>query len=355
MSPETPLLGDEVPLAFEPSEQKPTGPFPTHTVQEGFVPVMVARSVAQPSGNPPTSSPPPGGFVPRVYLVGAGPGDPELLTLRAARLIAQAQVLVYDALVSPDVLALAPTNGERYYVGKRVGRHSLAQEEINTLLVRLWQQAPRVIVRLKGGDPTVFGRLGEELTALRAAGVPFEVIPGVTAATAAAARFGFSLTERGLAQSCALVTGHERADGTLELDWDTLARRNQTLVFYMGLTTLPRLCEALIAHGRAPDTPAAIIERVSCPHERLITGTLQALPAIARDANVQPPALVVVGEVLRSIEQHPAPVGTTYSQAARWRSSPGSIEEHPAPVGTTPSALLLENENSRPISRQPSP
>lgn len=234
----------------------------------------------------------------QVYLVGAGPGDPELLTLRAANVLASAEVVVYDNLVSREVLALTSPNAERIYVGKSAGRHTLPQEEINHLLIRLWQEAPRRIVRLKGGDPLIFGRGGEEAWALAAAGVPFEIVPGITAACGMAASNALPLTHRGVAQACVFVTGHLQ-NGKLNLDWPALARPRQTVVFYMGVSTLPELCEQLIAHGRAPETPAAIIEAATTPRERRIVGSLATLPAIAKAARVQPPALIVVGEVIR--------------------------------------------------------
>jgi uroporphyrin-III C-methyltransferase/precorrin-2 dehydrogenase/sirohydrochlorin ferrochelatase len=235
---------------------------------------------------------------PQVYLVGAGPGDPELLTLRAAKLLQHADVVVYDNLVSDGVLALISPTAERIFVGKRAGHHTLSQEEINQVLVRLWQEAPRRIVRLKGGDPLIFGRGGEEAWALAAAGVPFEIVPGITAACGMAASNALPLTHRGVAQACLFVTGHLQ-NGKLNLDWPALARPKQTVVFYMGVSTLPELCAQLIAHGRAPETPAAIIQAATTPQERRIVGSLATLPAIAKAAEVHPPALIVVGEVIR--------------------------------------------------------
>jgi uroporphyrin-III C-methyltransferase len=232
-----------------------------------------------------------------VYLVGAGPGDPELLTVRALRLLQAAEVLVYDNLVSPAVLDLANSAAEKIYAGKERGNHSLPQEQINQLLV---EQARRglVVVRLKGGDPYVFGRGGEEVETLAAAGVPFEVVPGVTAASGVAAYAGIPLTHRGYASACVLAAGYLK-DGTIDLDWAGLARPRQTIVIYMGLHGLPVLAERLIAHGLPPDTPTAIVQQGTTPQQRVVTGTLATLPEIAVAARLKPPTLVVIGEVVR--------------------------------------------------------
>ena len=235
----------------------------------------------------------PGG---RVALVGAGPGDPELLTLRAARLIAEAEVLVFDHLVSRDILALARKDAERIYVGKESGAHTLPQEEINQLLVRLAQDGRRV-VRLKGGDPFVFGRGGEEVEDLAAAGIPFEVVPGITAACGVGAYAGIPLTHRDHAQSVVFATGHAKPGGT-DADWTALARPRQTAVIYMGVGALPAICQRLITHGRDADTPAALVENGTTAAQRTVTGTLATLPRIAVEARVKPPALLIVGEVV---------------------------------------------------------
>ncbi|WP_374476481.1 uroporphyrinogen-III C-methyltransferase [Zoogloea sp.] len=237
-------------------------------------------------------SPAPG----RVALVGAGPGDPELLTLRAARLIGEAEVLVIDHLVGEGVLELARPSTERIYVGKESGHHTLPQEDINQLLVRL-ATAGRRVVRLKGGDPYIFGRGGEEVEALVAAGVAFEVVPGITAACGVAAYAGIPLTHRDHAQSVVFATGHRR-DGASALDWTALARPHQTAVIYMGVGQLAAHCTALVTHGRAAHTPAALVENGTTPHQRVVTGTLETLPDRALEAGIRPPALLIVGEVV---------------------------------------------------------
>ncbi|NSL54285.1 MULTISPECIES: uroporphyrinogen-III C-methyltransferase [Uliginosibacterium] len=238
------------------------------------------------------SSPLPG----KVFLVGGGPGDPDLLTVKAVRLLAAADVVVYDNLVSPAVLAHAPPQAQRIYVGKKAGKHALPQEEINQLLVELAREGKQV-VRLKGGDPYIFGRGGEEAETLVAAGIPFEAVPGVTAAAGAAAYTGIPLTHRDHAQSCFLVTGHLK-DESCNLDWPTLARAGQTLVIYMGLTSLPEISRQLIAHGMAADTPAACVRRATLPDQQVITGTITDLPAQVQAAGLKPPALLIIGRVV---------------------------------------------------------
>ncbi|MDR3299424.1 MAG: uroporphyrinogen-III C-methyltransferase [Candidatus Accumulibacter sp.] len=232
-----------------------------------------------------------------VALVGAGPGDPELLTLKAARLIRCADVLVYDSLVGPGILDMIPPTAERVYVGKEAGHHSLPQEDINRLLVDLARSGKRV-VRLKGGDPFVFGRGGEEIDVLTAAGIAVEIVPGVTAALGATASFSFPLTHRDHAQSCVFVTGHLK-DHSVELNWRSLAQPNQTLIIYMGMTGLDIIASQLQAAGLPGDTPAALIYRATWPDERFYPGTLATLPKVARDNEVKPPALIVIGSVLR--------------------------------------------------------
>ncbi len=232
-----------------------------------------------------------------VHLVGAGPGDPDLLTLRAARLLQQADVVVYDHLVGPGVLDLIGHQAERIYVGKQRACHSLSQDEINALLVRL-SQAGRTVVRLKGGDPFVFGRGGEELQVLAAHGVPFEVVPGITAACGVSSYAGIPLTHRDYAQSCTFVTGHLK-DGSCNLDWVALARPRQTVVIYMGLSGLPTICAELMAHGLPADWPAAVVAHGTLSRQQVVVATLATLAQTVQDAGLKSPGLTIVGEVVR--------------------------------------------------------
>ncbi|MCC7263575.1 MAG: uroporphyrinogen-III C-methyltransferase [Candidatus Latescibacteria bacterium] len=239
----------------------------------------------------------------RVFLVGAGPGDPGLLTLKGARCLQEAEVVLYDELVDRRLLALAPPSCERLYVGKRGGHKSLPQEELNALLVAQGQQGRRV-VRLKGGDPFVFGRGGQEALALAEAGVPFEVVPGVSAAMGVAAYAGIPLTHRGLAAAAVLVTGEEDpAKPNPTLDWQQLARVEGTLVIYMGNRRLAQLCEALLKGGRAPTTPAAVIEWGTWPRQRSAVSTLEHLAEEAQRQQILPPSLAIIGEVVSLREQ----------------------------------------------------
>ena len=233
----------------------------------------------------------------RVFLVGAGPGDADLLTLRAARLLAEADVVVYDHLVSQGVLALIGTDAERIYAGKERANHSMGQPDINALLVRLAREG-RQVVRLKGGDPFVFGRGGEELQALAAEGVPFEVVPGITAACGVAAYAGIPLTHRDFAQSCLFVTGHLK-DGSFDLDWTALARPRQTVVIYMSLTGLATICTKLVEQGLAPGWPAAVVAEGTLASQRVVSATLATLAAAVEREGLRSPCLTIVGEVVR--------------------------------------------------------
>ncbi len=234
----------------------------------------------------------------KVYLVGAGPGDPKLLTLRGLECLQRAEVVVYDRLVDPALLLYAPLQAECIYAGKERGHHTLPQEEINALLIDRARQG-KVVVRLKGGDPFVFGRGGEEAEALAAAGIPFEVVPGVSSAVAVPAAAGIPVTHRALASSFTVVAGHEGAgSATPQLDWAALARSGGTLVFLMGVTNLPEIVTQLVSHGRSPQTPVALVRWGTWPEQETITGTLADITARAAARHFGPPAVIVVGEVV---------------------------------------------------------
>ena len=261
------------------------------------------------------------GFAPgTVWLVGAGPGDPELLTRKAERLIRAAGVVFHDALVGPGVLDLVPPGVRRVPVGKRSGRHSKDQKTIDALLVAAALGGERV-VRLKGGDPAIFGRAGEELAACRAAGVPVRVCPGVTAASAAAASLGLSLTLRGLARRLTLVTAHARAGEALELDWQALADPQATLAIYMGKAAAPQVSARLIAAGLPAATPVVLVENASLPEERHFATRLDLLPLAARTALGDGPAVILVGQAVAA----PPAADHSGSGKARITNEPGSL------------------------------
>ncbi len=231
-----------------------------------------------------------------VYLVGAGPGDPDLLTFRALRLMQQADVVLYDRLVSPEILDLTRRDSEKIYVGKQKQNHSLPQNSINELLASLAKKGKRV-VRLKGGDPFIFGRGGEEIETLLDQNISFQVVPGITAASGCATYAGIPLTHRDHAQSCIFVTGHLK-DGTINLNWQQLTAANQTVVFYMGLSSLAKICQSLIDNGCSNNHPIAIIQQGTTPNQLVVTGTLKTLPQLASSKNIKAPTLIIVGTVV---------------------------------------------------------
>lgn len=241
----------------------------------------------------------------KVFLIGAGPGDPDLLTLKAARLIAAADVVVHDRLVSPEIMATVPACARRICVGKAAGVHTVPQDRINALLIDLARRGLNV-ARLKGGDPLVFGRGSEEAAELRAAGIGFEYVPGITAAQGAAATTGVGLTHRGLATGVRFVTGHRALDLPLDLDWQSLAAPDTTLVVYMGAANMGEIAARLIAHGLSPDLPVLAVGHATTPRE---TRHLSSLARIADDLAAQPmeaPVLFIIGRVVSLYQDHPA-------------------------------------------------
>jgi len=236
-----------------------------------------------------------------VYLVGAGPGDPELLTLKALRLMQQADVVIYDRLVSPAIMELCRRDATKIYVGKARSNHAVPQEGINALLVEYASKGQRVC-RLKGGDPFIFGRGGEEIQELFASGVPFQVVPGITAASGCSAYAGIPLTHRDYAQSVRFLTGHLK-EGSPELPWDELVYQNQTLVLYMGLVGLEKICEKLIAHGQRPDMPVALISKGTTPEQKVVVGTLADIASKVEEHHIQAPTLTIIGDVVSLREQ----------------------------------------------------
>jgi uroporphyrin-III C-methyltransferase/precorrin-2 dehydrogenase/sirohydrochlorin ferrochelatase len=232
-----------------------------------------------------------------VYLVGAGPGDPDLLTLRALRLMHKADVVLYDRLVSPEILLRLRPDAQKIYVGKRSADHAVPQETINEMLARLAKEGNRVL-RLKGGDPFIFGRGGEELESLAAAGIPFQIVPGITAASGCASYAGIPLTHRDYSQSVRFLTGHTK-DGRVPLEWDILVKEQQTLVFYMGLAGLPHICDQLLKHGMSSTTPVAVIQQGTTQTQKVVVGNLDRIADMALEKEIEAPTIIIIGEVVK--------------------------------------------------------
>ncbi|WP_448212100.1 uroporphyrinogen-III C-methyltransferase [Colwellia sp. MEBiC06753] len=237
-----------------------------------------------------------------VALVGAGPGDPDLLTLQAYRFICQAEVAIYDRLVSEEIMALLPTTCEKIYVGKKQADHKVPQERINEIIVEQAKLGKKV-VRLKGGDPFVFGRGGEEAQFALAHGVACHIVPGMTAASSCAAYVGIPLTHRNVARACTLITGHVQQDGSLDLPWSALQDQQQTIVFYMGVKTLAIIVEQLNNAGRAMSTPVALIQRGTTQKQKLVKGQLSNIVELVDQHNIKPPTLIIIGDVVNTFEQ----------------------------------------------------
>jgi uroporphyrin-III C-methyltransferase/precorrin-2 dehydrogenase/sirohydrochlorin ferrochelatase len=250
--------------------------------------VLLNEALARESGAPARGE---------VYPIGGGPGDPDLLTFRALRLMQQADVVVYDRLVSPQVLDLVRRDAEKIYAGKERANHAIPQGDINQLLVKLAKEGKRV-VRLKGGDPFIFGRGGEEIATLAAEGIPFQVVPGITAAAGCASYAGIPLTHRDYSQSVVFVTGHLQ-DGSIDLNWKALSQPQQTVVFYMGLHGVPEICKQLIAHGLPATTPVALVQQGTTIHQRTFISNLTDMPDLVAREEIKPPTLIIVGEVVQ--------------------------------------------------------
>lgn len=269
------------------------------TILDGPVPELVLSGQKEKAAEVFAQTLEDGHFVTKgeVYLVGAGPGDPDLLTFRALRLMQQADVVLYDHLVADDVLNLVRKEAERIYVGKEKSKHTLPQEQIGQMMIALAREGKRVL-RLKGGDPFIFGRGGEEIATLSDEGIPFQIVPGITAASGCACYAGIPLTHRDYAQSCVFVTGHLK-EGSMNLDWEMLARPRQTIVVYMGLQGVEILCRELVRHGLSSATPVAVVEQGTTPNQRVLVSTLDMLPAKIAESRLQPPSLIIIGDCVQ--------------------------------------------------------